>query len=155
MKGNLMDYVKKCNKCQCYSNILQAPLNELTLMTSPWPFVVWDIDLIGSLPMGKEGVKYAIVAIDYFMKWVEVKPLATITSKKAMDFVIKNMACHYGFSRKIVSNNALQFDSELFTVFYERHGVMKSFSSIAHPQSNEQVEAANKTLKANLKKRLE
>ena len=124
-------------------------------MTSPWPFAVWGIDLTGSLPAGKGGVKYAIVVVDYFTKWVEAEPLATITSKKALDFIIKNIVCRYGLPRKIVSDNRLQFDSEVFTNFYRWHGVVKSFSSVAYPQGNGQVEAVNKTLKSTLKKKLE
>ena len=86
-------------------------------MQSPWPFAVWGIDLIGSLPTGKGGVKYAVVAVDYFTKWAEAEPLATITTKKVLDFVIKNIVCRYGLPRKIVSDNGTQFDSDLFTNF--------------------------------------
>ena len=133
MNKDSLDYVKRCDKCQRFANILRVPPNELTLMISPWPFAVWGIDLIGSLPTGKRGVKYAIVAVDYFTKWVEAEPLASITSKKALDFVVKSMICGYGLPRKIVSDNGLQFDSDLFTEFCQSHGIIKSFSSVAHP----------------------
>ena len=61
-------------------------------MQSPWPFAVWGIDLIGSLSTGKGGVKYAVVAVDYFTKWVEAEPLASITTKKVLDFVVKKLS---------------------------------------------------------------
>ena len=96
MNKDSLNYVKKCDKCQRFANIPRAAPNELTLMTSPWPFAVWGIDLIGSLPTGKGGVKYAIVAVDYFTKWVEAEPLAAITTKKALDFVVKSVICIYG-----------------------------------------------------------
>ena len=51
-------------------------------MVSPWPFAIWGMDLIGPLPIAKSGIKYAIVAVDYFTKWAEAEPLATITSKR-------------------------------------------------------------------------
>ena len=51
-------------------------------MQSPWLSAVWGIDLIGSLPTAKGGVKYVVVAIDHFTKWVEAKPLASIMTKK-------------------------------------------------------------------------
>ena len=79
IKADSFDYVKKCDKCQWFATIPRAPPSELTMMTSPWPFVIWGIDLIGSLPTGKGGVKYIVVAVDYFTKWTEAKPLATIT----------------------------------------------------------------------------
>jgi len=34
------------------------------------------------MPAGKGKVCYAIVAVDYFIKWAEVEPLATITEAK-------------------------------------------------------------------------
>ena len=89
-------------------------------MTSPWTFAVWGIDLIGSFPTGKGGVKYAVVIVDYFTKWTEAEPLATITSKKVLDFVVKNIICRYGMPRKILSDNGTQFDSDLFTNFCEK-----------------------------------
>ena len=55
--------------------------------------------------MGKGGVRYAVVAIDYFTKWVEAEPLATITSKRVLDFVVKNIICRFGLPKKIVSDN--------------------------------------------------
>jgi len=56
-------------------------------ITSPWPFVQWGIDIIRPLPQGKKQVKFLLVAIDYFMKWVETKALATITEAKVRSFV--------------------------------------------------------------------
>ncbi|XP_062085434.1 uncharacterized protein LOC133791531 [Humulus lupulus] len=126
-----------------------------TMMSSSWPFPVWGIELIGSLPTGKGRVKYVMVVVDYFTKWTEAKPLATITLKKVLDFVVKSIICRYEVPRKIVSDNETQFDTELFTEFCENNGIIKSFSSVAHPQENGQVKAVNKTLKNSIKKRLE
>ncbi|CAL9031657.1 unnamed protein product, partial [Prunus brigantina] len=47
----------------------------------------WGLDLIGPMPEGKGQVKYAVVAVDYFTKWVEAKALATITAARVEDFV--------------------------------------------------------------------
>ena len=62
-------------------------------ITSPWPFSIWGIDIIGPLPSSKKQVKFLVVAIDYFMKWVEAKPLAVITEAKIQHFVWKNLVC--------------------------------------------------------------
>ena len=124
-------------------------------MTSPWPFAVWGIDLIGELPMGRGGAKYAIVAVDYFTKWVEAEPLNKISSAKVINFLIKNILCRYGIPLKIVSDNGLQFDSEEFADWCQEHGIHKSFSSVAYPQANGQVEAVNKILKTLIKKKLD
>ena len=90
-----MTFTKKCDRCQKFAKIPRAPSTELTQMLSPWPFAVWGIDLIGALPTAKSSFKYAIVAVDYFTKWVEAEPLPTITSKKALRFVIKNIVTRF------------------------------------------------------------
>jgi len=50
------------------------------LYTIPWPFAMWGMDILDSFSPDKGQVKFLIVAIDYFTKWIEVKPLATITT---------------------------------------------------------------------------
>ena len=67
----------------------------------------------------KGGIKYAVVVVDYFTKWVEAEPLATITTKKVLDFVVNYIVCRYGLPRKIVSDNGTQFDSDFFIDFCE------------------------------------
>ena len=102
-------------------------------MVSPWPFSIWGIDLIGPLPTAKSGIRYAIVAVDYFTKWVESEPLAAITSKKMINFVTKNITCRYGVPQKIITDNGTQFESEEFQDFCKRLKIQKSFSAVAHP----------------------
>ena len=83
-------------------------------MSSSWPFVVWGIDLIGPLPTGRGQAKNAIVVVDYFTKWVETEPLASITERKTTDFVWRNLICRYGIPNTIVSDNGKQFDNKKF-----------------------------------------
>ena len=56
-------------------------------------------------PLGKKQLRFLIVAIDYFIKWVEVEPVATITEAKVTSFVWKNILCRFGVPRIIISNN--------------------------------------------------
>ncbi|XP_030494906.2 uncharacterized protein LOC115710695 [Cannabis sativa] len=84
----------------------------------------------------------------------EVEPLVSITYKKFLDFVIKNIIRRFGIPIKIVSDERTQFDGELFTEFCERNKIIKSFSLVSRPQENGQVEAVNKTLKDTIKKKL-
>jgi len=59
----------------------------MTPISSPWPFAQWGIDIIGPFPPGKKQLKFLIVAIDYFTKWVEAKLVTTITEAKITSFV--------------------------------------------------------------------
>ena len=99
-------------------------------------------------------LKYAIVAVDYFTKWAEAKPLRTISSRKVQDFVWKVIICRCGMPQEIVSDNGTEFYIKEFREFCHELGIKKSFSSANHPQTNGQVEAINKIIKHNLKMKL-
>ncbi|GJV51010.1 reverse transcriptase domain-containing protein [Tanacetum coccineum] len=79
--------IKVCIDCQVHKPILRNPQQKLTPITSPWPFYKWGIDIAGPFPEGLGKVKFLIVAIDYFTKWIEAKPVATITGNQVKKFV--------------------------------------------------------------------
>ncbi|XP_022154603.1 uncharacterized protein LOC111021825 [Momordica charantia] len=81
------EFTKTCDKCQHFASILRQPSEMLTLISSPWPFAQWGIDLIGPLPTANGQLKFAVVAVDYFTKWVEAEPLTSITEEKVVSFV--------------------------------------------------------------------
>ncbi|CAL2239171.1 unnamed protein product [Prunus armeniaca] len=147
--------VKKCDKCQRFGSVPHIPAEPLSPIVSPWPFAQWGLDLIGPMPEGKGQVKYAVVAVDYFTKWVEAKELATITAARIEDFVWTNICCRFGIPYAIVTDNGRQFDSEVFRQFCKRLKINLFFASPAHPQSNGQVEAMNKIVKKLLKRQLD
>nr|GEW92884.1 reverse transcriptase domain-containing protein [Tanacetum cinerariifolium] len=45
-------------------------------------FYKWGIDIAGPFPEGPRKVKFLIVAMNYFIKWIETKPVATITGNQ-------------------------------------------------------------------------
>ena len=74
-----IELVIKCKVCQEHAKISHLSSKSLTSITSPWPFQQWELDILGPLPIGRGQCKFIIVAVDYFTKWAEVEPLATIT----------------------------------------------------------------------------
>ncbi|XP_057730374.1 uncharacterized protein LOC130945689 [Arachis stenosperma] len=121
MMADSKEFVKKCVKCQQNANFARAPASELSLLTTYRPFSQWGIDLLGPFPVGPGQVKYLIVAIDYYTKWIEAEPLANISSSNCRKFMWRQ----------------------------------QRFSSVEHPQTNGQVESANKIILSGLKKRLD
>ncbi|KAI5328089.1 hypothetical protein L3X38_027485 [Prunus dulcis] len=112
--------VKRCDKCQRFGNIPNIPAEPLTLIVSPWPFTQYGLDLIGPMSQGKGQVKYVVVAVDYFTKWVEAEALATITAARMEDFIWTHICCRFGIPYAIITYNGRQFDSELFKQFCTR-----------------------------------
>ena len=115
----------------------------------------WGIDIVGLLPLGKSQVKFLLVAIDYFTKWVEAEALATIIEARIQSFVWKNIICRFGIPMTIISDNGLQFDNQGFRDFYSSLGIKNQFSSPGHPQANGQTEVTNQTLLKIIKAKLD
>jgi hypothetical protein len=107
-------YVRRCPKCQQFSNLQHLPPRELYNMTSPWPFSTWGIDIIGKVtPKASNGHEFILVAIDYFTKWVEAESYAVLNAKKVAKFIKKNIICRYGVPHELVSDNGMHFEAEV------------------------------------------
>ena len=64
-------------------------------------------------------MKFLVVGIYYFTKWVEVEPLAKITEQNVSSFIWKNIICRFGIPKVLVSDNRCEFDNTPFKEFYE------------------------------------
>jgi transposase InsO family protein len=81
--------------------------------------------------------------VEYFSKWIEAKPLATITSATVQKFFWQNIVCRFGVPKAITVDNGTQFDAETFKTFCDQIGTKIHFASVRHPESNGLVERAN------------
>ena len=110
---------------------------------------------MGPFPLGKKQLRFLIVAIDYFTKWVEVEPVMTITKAKVTSFVWKNIIYRFGVPRVIISDNGKQFDNPKFRKICQDLGVKNHYSFPRHPQANGQTEVTNINLLKIIKTMLE
>jgi hypothetical protein len=72
--------------------------------------------LVGPFKKGKGGFTHIFVAVDKFTKWIEVKPLASITAAKTVEF-IKEIMYKFGVANNIITNNGTQFTVREFKDF--------------------------------------
>ena len=110
---------------------------------------------MGPFPTVVQQLKFLVVGIDYFTKWVEVEALATITKKNVWSFVWKCIVCRFGIPRVLVSDNGKQFDNDSFRDFCSQLEIKNHYSSPTHPQANGQVKVTNRSLLKIIKTRLE
>ncbi|GJR72214.1 reverse transcriptase domain-containing protein [Tanacetum coccineum] len=156
-----------------YQNILSRKIHEgsSSMHTGPrsvvakamqlgyyWPTMHRDArDMIrkfGPFPEGPRKVKFLIVAIDYFTKWIEAKAMATITGSQVKKFVWDNIVCRFGLLGEIVSDNGKQFSKNPFKDWCENLNITQRFALVKHLQSNGLVERANRSLGEGIKARL-
>ena len=79
--------VKTCEGCQMMAPKSSRPSQPIQLIPLAWPLQRWGMDLVGPLPTAQGNYKYAaVVAVEYFIKWIEAKPLVNITSEAVRKF---------------------------------------------------------------------
>ncbi|GJS13019.1 reverse transcriptase domain-containing protein [Tanacetum coccineum] len=120
--------ISSYDSCQVYITVPKLLKNDMISVTSAWPFRKWGIDIVGPLPEARGKIKYLIVVIDYFTKWIEAKAVTSITGKQVKNFAFDNIA--EGLGIKLVS------------------------TSVYHPQANGAVERANRSIMQGIKIRL-
>ncbi|XP_035844030.1 uncharacterized protein LOC118490476 [Helianthus annuus] len=155
--GMHLDAVKelrKCSGCQRHAPKTMRPKNELVPVTTAWPFQQWGIDMVGPFPEAPGAVKFIIVAVDYFTKWVEAKALASTTSAVVKRFIWEQIICRFGLPIRIITDNGTNFAADDLERWFKELNIEHTFSSVAHPQGNGQVEAVNKSIVDGIKARL-
>jgi hypothetical protein len=140
---NAADLVQKCENCQKCARDQKQPSSLAQLIQPTWPLQRWGLDLLGPLPPAQGNLKYVVVAVEYFSKWIEAKPLATITSVTVQKFFWQNIVCRFGVPKAITVDNGTQFDAEAFKKFCDQIGTKIHFASVRHLESNGLVERAN------------
>lgn len=154
MKQDCEEYSKKCKACQLYGTVSHRPTAPFSASQSPCPFAMWGIDLVGPLPKCAGQKQFLIVAIDYYTKWPEAKPLARIREAEVVQFFMENIVFRFGVPRVIVTDNGSQFTGKDFEEALSQLKITHIKSSVAYPQANGQVEITNKAILQGIKKRL-
>jgi hypothetical protein len=80
---------------------VKAPATNLQTIQPTYPLARWEIDIIGKLPIAQGNLQYVVVAVKYFTKWIEAKPVTNMSSFTMKKFLWQNIICRFGVSRHI------------------------------------------------------
>ena len=116
-----MEFTRKCDKCQQFSPVSKAHLEELTSITSPWPFVPWGIDLIGQLPKVRGSVQYVVVVVDYFTKELKLKhsrPSHPLRSRSLSTRILSTDTEYHILLYQKMTSNSIVMSSRSSAIIY-------------------------------------
>ena len=155
METDCCQFIQRCPECQMHGDLIHVPPSELHALTSPLPFSVWGIDIIGKiLSKSSNGKEYNLVAIDYFTKWVEAASYVRLTAARVAKFIRSHIISRYGVPHELISDRGMHFKGEMDTLIQE-YCIQHHKSSAYRPHTNGTVEAANKNIKRILSKMVE
>lgn len=134
---------------------MNALTTELHILTLPWPFMQWGMDILGPFDLAPGNLGYLIVIVDYFTKWIEVEALTNITVTNVIKFFKRNILAMFTVPQAIVIDNRTYFIDKILKSLLEELKIRQHFASVEHPQTNSQAKDVNQVIFRGLKKSLE
>jgi hypothetical protein len=127
------DYYRSCDACQKIRGLATQSLVKLVTSLLEEPFMKWGFDFVGPIkPVGRYiGNKYIRVAINYVIKWVELRALRTNTTTIITNFLYKCILTRFGCPLITVTNQGVHFINDAIKYLTD-HSLMKHVNSTTY-----------------------
>ena len=152
MVDDVTSYVKVCDPCQRENPQLMktpATLNPIPVTASFWHQV--GVDLVGPLPMSKNGYKYILTCCCYFTKWSEAIPLKDNSASSVASALFK-LQCEKGAASVFIHDQGTEFINCVNNELCHLLDITKRIATACHPMTNGLDERWNGTLQTALRK---
>ena len=104
--------VSNCVRCcvaRQMDRVPPPPLEELRWIDKgSAPFLGWSIDAAGPFPKDADGNRFLLVAVDPFSKWVEARPVPSLHSWRAAEF-LEDIMHRWGKPRYVRTDHGSEF----------------------------------------------
>ena len=150
--GDVRRYCASCDACQRSTpkgSTRRVPLGKMPVISTAFERVA--VDLIGPImPASARGHRYILTMIDYATRYMEAKPLKSITAEVVSE-TLWEMWTRLGVPREVLTDCGSQFVGNLATEVNKLLSIKGIHTTPWHPQGNGLVERFNGTLKTMLK----
>ena len=128
MDADIDEEITDCETCQSVRNIPpDAPMH-------PWIRSTRALQRV-HIDFAETNKQTFIVLIDSHSKWIEVFPMTSTTSTKAIE-CLRSCFSSYGIPKQLVSYNGPQFTSDKFKLFATINRMKHTSVPAYHPSSN-------------------
>lgn len=76
MLQDYAQFVNRFDKCEIHTPFIHSPTELLDSIISPWPFYQWVTNILSPFSLDVRQLKFIIVAVNYFTKWVEAEAIS-------------------------------------------------------------------------------
>jgi hypothetical protein len=122
-----------CQHCKINPKPLTAPAHGITCREKNDQIAV---DIIGPLPTSSSNVKYILIVIDIFTKFVNLYCLQRATTKTILNRLLNQHFPKFGIPNKIQTDNGTQFKSHKWIQKMEILGIEIIFNPVYYPCFN-------------------
>jgi transposase InsO family protein len=142
----IKDQINRCEQC-IYGKDKNVTCKNIVQSNIPIaPLDVVAIDYLGNLIPGTFNYKHILVMVDVFSKYVMLIPTKecnTITSIRCIEKFIQQV----GKPKRILADNGSYFTNRTFKDALKEKGILYSFTTVRHPQSNLAERFVQETIK--------
>ena len=144
--------LRKCTPCARYHR--GDPPRQFNLNPFPAgePFETISIDITGKHPRSSKGNEYILTVVDSFSKFAEAYPIRAHTAPIVARTLATQFFPRYGTPMRLLSDQAPEFESELFQELCRIMEIDKIRTSPYKPSTNSLVERFHRTLNSMIAK---
>jgi len=154
MNKDVTQWVKDCQTCS-RAKVIRQPAAALQPIPVPRQrFSHIHVDIVGPLPVSREGFRYLFTIIDRSSRLLEAVPLANVETDTCRDALISQWVARFGVPAHLTSDQGAQFTSALWARLCDVIGTHHNTTTAYHPQSNSLVERDHRRLKDAFKARM-
>lgn len=151
MAKHCKQYASNCSMCRrtkVYTVQKQGFLNPLLISNRKW--IDLSLDFVVKLPKCRRRnriFQHILVVVDRLIKQRLYKPFETLYTSKFIDAMYCCVFAAYGFPLTTVNNCGGQMTTTLWKRLWARYGINIKFLSAHHPETDGQIENANRVMK--------
>jgi transposase InsO family protein len=139
LSSDLKTLISTCRYClERKPTQRYEPMKATDLPSRPWKMLGADIFFVQN--------RTFLVVVDYYSRWIEIKPLKTQTSEAVIK-EMRNIFMTHGLPEILISDNGTQFVSSEFEQYRKEMGFTLLTSSPHFPHGNAEAERAVATAK--------
>ncbi len=146
MRADTEEWVGTCQACASKKgtpNYAKPPLDPMPLAGF---LCRWAIDVMGPLPLSRNGNRFIIVLSEYHTRFPEAFATPDAKAETVAKLVMEQIVCRYGCPLELLSDRGTNFLSALVAELCRLCDTRKLNTSSWHPQTDGLVERFNATL---------
>ena len=150
MTKDIRKWIQACSGCSTRKTPrpMHAGFTEIAQAIRPWQTV--GIDIVGDLPVTKQGNKWILTVIDHFSRWPIGIPIQDRESATIARAVFDNLITVHGAPEKVISDQGKEFISKGMQELCKRWGIRKVTTGGYNPTGNAACERFHKYLNASM-----
>lgn len=144
MKAQIEQFVRTCDSCQRNKLVRVKTRQPMKITDTPREsFDKIQMDIVGPLPVTKNGNKYLLTIQDNLTKYSDAIPVATIDATTIALAFANNFICRFGCPKVIHTDQGSNFISHTLKIFCKVFKIRQIKSTAFRPQSLGSLERAH------------